>query len=294
VVRVNADLLFGALITVLTAAAIVAFPDWQSPVRIALGLLVVLLIPGYTLVTALFPGNEDLDGIERLALSLGLSIAVVPLIGLALNYTPWGIRLAPIAISLSIFVLSSAALGSYRRLRLSPGLRYVVPLGDPGFRGNVLIVGIVAVIFSGVVALATNFRPEERFSEFYVLGPGGKLEGYPTALTPGESFALRLGVGNHEGMDLQYYIEFPFDPAQGMRTPIITDGEQWETSVTLTAPKGEGRTRLPFDLYRAGDEEPYRSLHLYVTLTAAAVTDPPKDSVFGAQNTISSGGNDDR
>jgi len=33
---------------------------------------------------------EGIDGIERVALSFGLSIAIVPLIGLVLNFTPWG------------------------------------------------------------------------------------------------------------------------------------------------------------------------------------------------------------
>ncbi len=37
---------------------------------------------------AAFSEKNDLDGIERLALSFGLSIAVVPLIGLGLNFTP--------------------------------------------------------------------------------------------------------------------------------------------------------------------------------------------------------------
>jgi len=34
--------------------------------------------------------------------SVGLSLAVVPLIGLILNYLPWGIRLGPIVVSLSL------------------------------------------------------------------------------------------------------------------------------------------------------------------------------------------------
>jgi len=34
--------------------------------------------------------REGIDGIERVALSFGLSIAIVPLIGLVLNFTPWG------------------------------------------------------------------------------------------------------------------------------------------------------------------------------------------------------------
>src|SRR5699024_12451412 len=34
----------------------------------------------------------SIDGIERVALSFGLSIAITPLIGLLLNFTPFGIR----------------------------------------------------------------------------------------------------------------------------------------------------------------------------------------------------------
>jgi uncharacterized membrane protein len=56
----------------------------------------VLFFPGYVFITALFPEKKELDNLERLALSLGLSIAIVPLIGLLLNYTPWGIRLIPL------------------------------------------------------------------------------------------------------------------------------------------------------------------------------------------------------
>ncbi len=63
----------------------------ESPLRIIFALPVVLFIPGYALIAALFPpGKEEIDTLERVALSFGLSIAVVPLIGLALNYTPPG------------------------------------------------------------------------------------------------------------------------------------------------------------------------------------------------------------
>jgi len=41
-----------------------------------------------------------LDTIERVALSLGTSLALVPIDGLLLNYTPWGIRLTPTVLSL--------------------------------------------------------------------------------------------------------------------------------------------------------------------------------------------------
>jgi len=56
-----------------------------------LGLVFVLFLPSYSLIKALFP-TKELDNIERLAL--------VPITGLLLNYTPWGIRTTPIALSL--------------------------------------------------------------------------------------------------------------------------------------------------------------------------------------------------
>ena len=58
--------------------------------RILLGLPLVVFIPGYSLIAALFPNNDDITLTERIALSFGLSIAVVPLVGLGLNFTPWG------------------------------------------------------------------------------------------------------------------------------------------------------------------------------------------------------------
>jgi len=46
-------------------------------------------------MAALFIKKEGIGGIAKIALSFGLSIAVVPIIGLILNYTPWGIRIEP-------------------------------------------------------------------------------------------------------------------------------------------------------------------------------------------------------
>ena len=87
------DLALVILLTLSCIPFVLIPPLNETPVRIVLGLLLVLFLPGYSLIAALFPGKGDLDGIERIALSFGLSIAVVPLLGLALNYTPFGSRL---------------------------------------------------------------------------------------------------------------------------------------------------------------------------------------------------------
>jgi hypothetical protein len=71
--------------------------------RYALGGVFILFLPGATLIAALYPRAGEMDELERLALSIGLSLAIVPLVGLALNYTPWGITLPPIMVSLAFF-----------------------------------------------------------------------------------------------------------------------------------------------------------------------------------------------
>ncbi len=95
--------------------------------RVLFSVPVILFIPGYVLIAALFPEKKSIDGIERFALSIGLSIAVVPLIGLVLNYTPFGIRLDSIVTSLFIIILAMMIITVYRRASIPEEERFAVP-----------------------------------------------------------------------------------------------------------------------------------------------------------------------
>ena len=85
--------------------------------RYVLGTIYVLYVPGATLIEALYPRGDELEPLERLALSIGLSLALVPLIGLVLNYTPWGIRLVPVTISLALTSWLLGLVALYRKYR---------------------------------------------------------------------------------------------------------------------------------------------------------------------------------
>ena len=107
-------ILLGFVVSTIMLALYVAEPPLVY-LRYVLGSLYVLYVPGATLLEALYPRGEELEPLERLALSIGLSLALVPLVGLVLNYTPWGIRLVPIIISLALLTLSLAIVALRRK-----------------------------------------------------------------------------------------------------------------------------------------------------------------------------------
>lgn len=119
------SLWFWGLTALVVFTLLIVFFVNASPllyVRYVLGGVFILFLPGFMLISALYPRSGELDGLERLALSIGLSLAVVPLDGLMLNYTPWGITLAPIMVSLAVFseaLASGALVRKYRYYKLS-------------------------------------------------------------------------------------------------------------------------------------------------------------------------------
>jgi hypothetical protein len=126
--RLNAYLLSGGahwywtvlIVTITTMIVIFSIPENLSPLvylRYGFGIMFVLWLPGYTLIKALFPGKE-LESADRVALSLGMSLAIVPLAGLMLNYSPWGIRLVPIVFTLSGLTTIFATTAVIRENRL--------------------------------------------------------------------------------------------------------------------------------------------------------------------------------
>ena len=122
----NRRILIAILFITLVALPVVVFTE--GAFRIILGILLVIFFPGYTLLSSIFPKQNDLSGVERVALSFGLSLAIVPLTGLVLNYTPWGIELYPVILSIIIFILITVSIGYYRQQRLSAEERFQIEL----------------------------------------------------------------------------------------------------------------------------------------------------------------------
>jgi hypothetical protein len=105
-----------------TMVAVFTIPQDLYPlayVRNVLGVIFVLFLPGYSFIQAFFlnkvpikTSSENFDKIERFVLSIALSIALTPIVGLILYFTPLGIGLVPVTLSLLALsaVLATAAM----------------------------------------------------------------------------------------------------------------------------------------------------------------------------------------
>lgn len=260
---------------------LVVFTD--GPVRLAVSLPFVLFFPGYTLTAALFPRKGSLHSVARLALSFGLSLAVVSLTGLALNTTPWGIRLHTTLASLLLLIVATAAIGWRRRRRLLPQERF-----EPRLRPDLaylsrswaqqgqwdrlvtvlLIAAVAALIGTAAYAVATP-RTGERFTEFYILGTQGRADRYPRDVLLGEKLSVVVGIVNREHEAAVYRVQMTFEGTKvGELGPVLLDHEgKWEQQTTFVASRQGRDQQVEFRLYKGEGSEPYRTLHLWVSVT---------------------------
>lgn len=279
-VRIKGNyILYG--INILTAVlflTIIFVPN--NILRIILGLPAVLFFPGYTLLAALFPRRGGLNGIERFALSFGMSIAVVPLIGLGLNFTPWGIRLYPILISLFTFIFSMSVIGWYRNRRLLPDetndfkVNFKRPSlsamwSSQSLRDKIITVGLAVVVIGAIgtlVYVINQPRSVEKFTEFYVLNAQGEASNYPGAVIMGQSTEVTLGIINHESETTAYRIEIIIDGEKtGEAGPVsLAAVEKWEQKVTFTPTHKGTNQKVEFLLYKNFAAQSQENLHLWV------------------------------
>jgi hypothetical protein len=116
-------------VTALSVGVITSIPQLipLNLLRIALASTFVLYLPGFSLLQFLHPNISQSDVLERFALRVGVSLAVVPVIGLVLSFTPWGIRFGSIVASVGgivVFSVIGAAIREYFALRKRQGRAY--------------------------------------------------------------------------------------------------------------------------------------------------------------------------
>lgn len=310
--------LLGVLVAVFATALAVTLPVVsETPLRAVVTFPFLLFVPGYSFVAAVFPATEtrdeaetplrQLSNVERFTLSLGSSIAIVPLFGLALNLTPWGFRLVPMLVTVGLFSVVCVAFAATRRSKLSADRRFSLPVGRwyHGFRSEfvpqrtrtdaVLNVALAAVLLLAVASVGyalVDQQNGEQYTELYVLSENddGRLvtDNYPTELTATQSRSLVVGVRNHEHERMSYTVVTTLQRvrSEGGSTTVVEEERLDRFGVTLASNESTHQRRvltpsltgdslrLTFSLYRGdgpGDREAgdaYRQAHLWVNVTA--------------------------
>lgn len=312
---------------------IVFFPGVQNTsLRILFGFLFALFLPGYAFIAALFPhanfsvedsknrniksdipeetGTTDtfqnpqgINTIERVALSFGLSILIVALIGLILNFAPWGIQILPVISTISFFTVICAIIAAIRRQRLPKETRFAVSyLGwfnvlqtrflDSSDQMDivldlVLIFGVLLAVSSVGYAVITagNSSP---YSEFYLLTENENEElvatGYPSEFDSTEGQVLVIGITNHEHKTVDYTVIVQLQRVETEGTEInvlerdeldrfqirLLHNETWHHDHEIIPSMNGDDLRLTYLLYKGGvPEEPtqknsYQNLYLWI------------------------------
>jgi uncharacterized membrane protein len=247
----------------------------------------ILFIPGYVLMAALFPKKDDLEFIERIALSFGSSMAAALLIGLPLKFT-LGTTSFPILYTFYLYILCTFTLAfifiaAYRRKNLHDEERFSVPF--PNMYEDVnheislhknsmeristgILIFLMFFAISTVYFVITAPKPGERFTEFYVLDPAGKADNYTTELKYNVPSEILVGVVNHEYSSVNYTVQV------ALGNEVLTDtwfslnhNETWEKNVTFVPDKIGTDMRLEFWLFKEDNfTAPYRELYLLVSV----------------------------
>ena len=235
--RLPIDLL-GVAGVALVAIVLLAVVEITSPVvRVVVGVPLLFLAPGYATVSILFPRASALESTddrqflgqtrtvsdgERLALAFGLSVALLPMIGLTMVAATVALTGPAIVTTVGMFVLGGVLVAALRRGRVPAGERYSLRFGRKLSRlwgaivgGSVVHTAVnVVLVVSMLVALTSvgyafvSPQQGEQYTSLELLSEDDSGEyvasDYPTELEPGEPVELTVAVENQEGADTDY------------------------------------------------------------------------------------------
>ena len=324
------DLIAVALLVLAADAAVLLPGIRETPLRVVLGMPLVLFVPGYLLLAILFPGvpkdrpangdagglsawtrdkysvrsyrEKGIDGVERAALSLALSLALIPVFGLILTFT-WRLDLLPIVTILSGFAVVAAVFAAVRRVRVPKQDRFTLSAWTSDVRSsffagsrndvavNVALALAIVLAMSGAAYAVAVPGQGQSFTDFSVLteNDGGDLvaSGYPENFTRGEGQQLYAMIQNSEGETTPYTVvvelqrvETSGDGATVVEQRRLTtmsatldDGQTWTARHTVTPNMVGDQLRLTYLVYKGNPpedptvENAYRKSYIWINVS---------------------------
>ena len=273
------DLIVAFLLTLASAAA--SLLEAPPFVRIPLGILLVLALPGFALVCMLFPSVDGPDGVARVTLSVALSLAAIPIVALVIDRSPWRIERVTVSIALALVSAIALIVAAGLRARLYSDERYRAEITLPALphprawtRDQFALVAAFALaialfVYGGFDAAVTRISGEPT-TEFALYNADGQAQFYPRDVTIGQATEIQISIANHEGKRVRYEIVVG---GAGKAVTVLPDltleaGKTWQGPVRFTVTQAGDLLPVRFELYRVDDQAdsmPYRTLELLVT-----------------------------
>ncbi len=286
----NLDLIFIPILVILAIIFILIPPFNQGFFRIIFALPLLLFLPGYMLIAAMFPKLWEISPIERFTLSIGLSIAITVFDGFGLNYTRWGFRPNSMTLSLSIIIGILFLFTFIQRWRYGDEsysfslldiksfyntLKNKEPETgsdhDTAIEKMLIKTMIIAILIVSAMLIYAKVTTEpEKFTAFYILGANGKAENYLTDVSVGSPSTILVGIENYEHTKVNYTLRVSLGGKTLREDQIILDHEsKWLSNVTFIpeltssiAFADANKSKLEFQLLK--DNKSYRSVHLLI------------------------------
>lgn len=134
---------------------------------------------------------------------------------------------------------------------------------------SMLVLSLLGIFYIAIMPVGLT----DQYTEFYVLGPDGEADGYPSNLTVDETGTVLVGVENHEQQTTSYTVvvrEVNSTTVLLSRSITLANRGDWQKEVAF-AFSSTGRKQVVLELYRGSEPDttgdPYRTLRLYITVT---------------------------
>ncbi len=211
------------LIGVMAATVVAALASLFVPPLAGLGVLLVLVLPGYALMALLFA--RRMPGIpEQVMLVLGISLAIAAVGGVTMNLLGVSLQRIPwVALLSTITVLASEAALLRRHGRPVSHPR----VGDARLSTTeVLLFGLAGLV--AVVGLAVSRRNAVEVyasgsTQFWMLPAGGT-----------QPNAVQIGIASAEPAATTFAVQIQDGSYQIQSPPIkLAPGKKWETTIEI-------------------------------------------------------------
>lgn len=276
------DLLLVLLVNIACLVGIqLANPAYQTIIEFIL----ILFLPGYALISMVYPRKYGLSSIERVVYSIASSIAITTMVGLILNYGGYGVVIDPILYALSGLTVIFLILTFLRRALTREEHRFSIDfsgslfslakwfLGGSNTEKLLSLVLVISLVLMVSITYITANPLEETYTDFYVLGADGNPVN-PINLTSGESDNLTISIINQENKRTDYRLLVTSGGNVLMDETVTLKNEE-RKDIPLSFTVGTPGTRdMEFNLYKLPDNDNvYKSLKIPLNVAEIPVVE---------------------